>query len=88
MAESDFIRLNLEFLGQRNIRLSAVGLSWPPPARIMILEDGLLREATGDDPACHVMRCIRLSQLTDEQIEGCDGIARGAEYEYLRPDDG
>lgn len=87
MAESDFIRLNLEFLGEWNIRLSAVGLSWPPPARIMILEDGGLREATDADDQCHVMRCIRLSHLTDEQIEGWHGIARGAEYEYLRPDD-
>lgn len=77
----DFVRLRL-MVGQQNIPLQVLGLEWPPPERLTILDGGGVRGAVESDPAEHIMKRIRMSEITDEQREGMTHVARGAEYLY------
>jgi len=81
--QDDFIRIESIFFGSVNIQLSKLDLSWPPPKFLVMEEDGILREATKDDDRAHLLGRVRMSQLTDEQIETMDGVVRGAEYRYI-----
>ncbi len=86
MAADDFIRLNTHFIGQRTISLDKVGLTWPPPERIIVDIDAcVVREPVdGDDPD-FIMKRTRMSELTDEQMKKCPNVCRGAEYHYEEP---
>ena len=42
----------------------------------------LLREAREGDETMFIFKRISMSQLTDEQMEKCPNVARGAEYVY------
>lgn len=84
--ESDFVRLHTKVFGVLNIPLRKLGLEWPPPERlIMDLDDDrkfMVREPTEDDDPNTVFRRTNLSRITDEQMEGMEHVARGAEYKY------
>lgn len=80
MAEHDMIRLHF-VTGARTFHLSAFGLSWPPPERLVVTDDGSLREATTDD--AFVLKRVSMSQFTDEEIAQMPGVVRGAEYRYV-----
>ncbi len=84
MADHDHILLNMMHFGRRRLFLEDLeAVEWPPPERLyMDDETRLLREATDDDDATFVFRRISMSQLTDEQMEKCPNVARGAEYRY------
>lgn len=83
MAEHDHILLNMVHFGRMRVFLDQLELDWPPPERLYM--DGAtkeLREAAEGDDAEFVFKRISMSQLTDEQILKCPGVARGAEYIY------
>lgn len=83
MSKHDHILLHMT-IGSNRIFLDKndnIDFDWPPPERI-IFDGEKLREAIdGDDPQC-IFKRVRMSQLTDEQIAKCPGVARGAEYKY------
>lgn len=85
MATNDLVRLELS-IGTRTLRCSEVGLTWPPPERLIInmedLNGPLLREPTDDDPPQHILRRVSMSALSDEEAERMDHVARGAVYRY------
>ena len=83
MADNDFVRLNLT-IGSVNIPLNKVGLSWPPPERLIMVEGDVVREATDDDDPELVLTRIRMSEIPDDVAAGSDRVARGAEYRYGR----
>lgn len=76
-----FIRLFL-VAGTYTFDLAQFGLTWPPPERIILIEDGQLREATDEDNPAFVLHRTSMSQLTDEQIATMSHVMRGAEYHY------
>ena len=83
MAEHDHILLNMVNFGQTRVFIEELALEWPPPERIyMDGETHLLREARDGDEAMFIFKRISMSQLTDEQMEKCPNVARGAEYVY------
>lgn len=83
MAEHDHILLNMLNFGKTRVFMEELELSWPPPERIyMDGETHLLREARDGDEAMFIFKRISMSQLTDEQMEKCPDVARGAEYVY------
>ncbi len=81
--QDDFIKLESMFFGNVIIPLREVNLSWPPPEFLVMDGVGILREATKDDDKQHLLHRTQMSALTDEQIQSCPGIARGAEYKYV-----
>jgi len=83
MAESDHVLLNMVHFGRRRIFLENLEFDWPPPERLfMDGETHLLREAGDADDKQFIFKRISMSQLTDEQMQRCPHIARGAEYVY------
>jgi hypothetical protein len=83
MADCDHILLNMLNFGKTRVMIDELELDWPPPERIyMDGETHLLREARDGDDAMFIFKRISMSQLTDEQIAKCPGVARGAEYVY------
>ena len=83
MADYDHILLNMKAFGRRRIFIEDLEFGWPPPERLyMDGETHLLRSAIDGDDKVFIFKRISMSQLTDEQIEKCPGIARGAEYIY------
>lgn len=83
MAEHDHILLNMKFFGRPRLLIEDLEFDWPPPARLyMDGETHLLREAADGDEAEFIFKRISMSQLTDEQMERCPNVARGAEYIY------
>ncbi len=84
MANHDHILLNMVMMGPQRIFLEDLELiDWPPPARIYMDDKSkLLREAVDGDDSAFVFKRISMSNLTDEQMESCPGVARGAEYVY------
>ena len=83
MAESDHILLNMMAFGRRRIFLEDLEFDWPPPERLfMDGETSLLRAAADGDDKQFIFKRISMSQLTDEQMQSCPHIARGAEYVY------
>ncbi len=84
MAEHDHILLNMMHFGRQRLFLDDLeAVEWPPPERLyMDNQTSLLREATSDDDADFVFKRISMSQLTEEQMAKCPGVARGAEYRY------
>jgi len=84
VAEHDHILLNMMHFGRRRLFLDDLeAVEWPPPERLyMDDQTSLLREATSDDDADFVFKRISMSQLTEEQMAKCPGVARGAEYRY------
>jgi hypothetical protein len=80
--DTDFVRLNMA-IGVANIRLSKLGLQWPPPERLYLGEHGEIREAQDGDDEAFVMVQTRCSELDDETAAH-PNIARGAEYHYWR----
>lgn len=90
--EDDFIRIHTLVFGTVNIRLAKLGLDWPPPQLLIFKGEGedtsddkIIREPNADDARDQIFERIRMSQITDEQIEGMKHIIRGAEYKYLQP---
>ena len=82
--KDDFIRLNLKYFGEINISVDKTEFSWPPPEFIVMDDDSNdLREATKDDHRDIIFQRISMSQITDEQIEQCPNVARGANYKYV-----
>ena len=83
MAEHDHILLNMVHFGPQRIFLEDLNFDWPPPERIFMDDDDKeLREAIEGDDAQAIFKRISMSQLTDEQMEKCPNVARGAEYIY------
>lgn len=83
MADHDHILLNMVNFGRQRIFIEDLEFDWPPPERLyMDGETQLLRAASGDDDKRFIFKRISMSQLTDEQMVQCSGIARGAEYVY------
>ena len=84
MADADHILLNMVNFGQTRVFMEELTeLDWPPPERIyMDGETHLLREARDGDEPEFIFKRISMSQLTDEQMEKCPNVARGAEYVY------
>jgi hypothetical protein len=83
MADHDHILLNMECFGRQRLFLENLEFNWPPPERLyMDSETHILREAGDDDDKRFIFKRISMSQLTDEQMMKCPGIARGAEYVY------
>jgi hypothetical protein len=84
MAEHDHILLNMVNFGKTRVFMEELeSLDWPPPERIyMDGETHLLREAAEGDEPEFIFKRISMSQLTDEQMEKCPNVARGAEYIY------
>lgn len=84
MADHDHILLNMVNFGQTRVMIDELdSLDWPPPERIyMDGETHLLREARDGDETMFIFKRISMSQLTDEQMEKCPNVARGAEYVY------
>jgi hypothetical protein len=82
MAEHDHILLHMEFAGRQRFFLpnKNIDFNWPPPERITF--DGEKMRAATDNDTVGIFTRIRMSQLTDEQIAKCPGVARGAEYRY------
>lgn len=81
--DDDFVRLNLE-LQTALIAVKDLGLEWPPPERIYLGRHGLVREATDQDEPEFVLVRASYSQITDEQRQGMEHVARGAEYFYTQ----
>ena len=82
--ESDFLRINTEFMGPLNIRPNKFGLGWPPPQFIVIEgETGTVREATAKDKREEIFERVSMSKITDEQIANMEHVARGADYKYV-----
>ncbi len=84
MADADHILINMISFGRQRIFLENLeAIDWPPPERIYMDDETKLLRASveGDEPA-FIFKRISISQLTDEQIAKCPGIARGAEYVY------
>jgi hypothetical protein len=83
MAEHDHVLLNMMAMGRRRIMLEDLEFDWPPPERLyMDGESHLLREARDGDDAEFIFKRISMSQLSDEVMEKCPNVARGAEYVY------
>jgi len=84
----DFIRIESIFFGSVNIRLSKLNLTWPPPEFLVMTdgEDATIREATANDDRDLILHRVQMSELTEEQIEKCPGIARGALYKPVLGD--
>ena len=83
MADHDHILLNMVNFGKTRVMIEELELTWPPPERIyMDGETHLLREAAEGDEPDFIFKRISMSQLTDEQMEQCPNVARGAEYVY------
>jgi len=80
MADADHILLNMVNYGPCRVFLEDLEFDWPPPERLYM--DKVLREAADGDDARFIFKRISMSQLTDEQMVKCPGIARGAEYIY------
>ncbi len=80
--QDDFIRLHMHFFGVVNLRLSALDLEWPPP-EFITFDDGSVREANAKDPREFLFHRRNMSELTDEQIDACPNVVRGAEYFYV-----
>lgn len=77
----DSIRVVLE-TGARIIPCEAVGLTWPPPERLVI-ENGAMRIANHDDDGSpFVLVRSSMSIITDEQRLENENVARCAIYEY------
>lgn len=84
MADHDHILLNMAHFGRTRVFIEDLeAIDWPPPERIyMDGETNVLREAVEGDEVEFTFKRISMSQLTDEQIAKCPGVARGAEYIY------
>jgi len=83
MAEHDHILLNMVNFGRQRIFLENLEFDWPPPERLyMDSASNKLREAGNDDDKDFVFKRISMSKLTDEQMDSCPNVARGAEYIY------
>jgi len=82
MADNDILKVRVEYIGTIWFKLSDVGLTWPPPKRIVVENGQEIRAATQNDDSKTVFRRISMSRLTDDQAEGMDCVARGAEYQY------
>lgn len=83
MADHDHIMLNMTHFGLQRVFLEQLEFDWPPPERLYM--DGKtkeLRAAVEGDDKEFIFKRISMSKLTDEQMESCPGIARGAEYVY------
>jgi len=82
VADHDHMLLNMT-IGPQRIFLECLEFDWPPPERLFM--DGgthILRAAVDGDDGQFVFKRISMSQLTDEQMVKCPGVARGAEYVY------
>jgi len=82
--QDDFIIIESTFFGSVNVKISKLWISWPPPEFLVMTEEGEVREATKDDDKNHLLYRVRMSKLTDEQIDKCPDVARGAEYKYVQ----
>ena len=83
MAEHDHILLNMIHFGKQRIFLEDLEFDWPPPARLFMDDETKeLREAVEGDQPDGIFKRISMSRLTDEVMEQCPGVARGAEYVY------
>lgn len=65
--DDDFIRI-----GEENIFIKQLGLSWPPPEQVDINGTPMVR--------------VRMSSITDEQRAEKTYVCRGAEYKPLISD--
>ena len=82
--EDDYIQITMEFYHPARLKLVDVGLEWPPPQFIVHDGKGMFREATEDDVLVSILERVRLSSLTDEQMEKIGKhVVRGAEYRWL-----
>lgn len=81
----DFIRIRSDSVGEVNLTLDSLGLSWPPPERLVIDSGGKIRAANDDDDPCFMMERVSMSALTDADMETAEHLARGALYTYVIP---
>jgi hypothetical protein len=81
---TDLIRFSFINIPPLTVRMSEVGITWPPPEYIMLeLRRGtmIVRQAEPGDDRELVFQRSHISKLTaEEAIEG--GFQRGAEYSY------
>ncbi len=83
MAKDDYIRVHWKSAGTHNIIMASIGLSWPPPEYLLWdAEDNVFREPNEFDDERLILKRMRMSSITDEQMEKCPGVCRGAEYRY------
>lgn len=88
--DTDFVRLSLS-IGDVNILLSKLKMTWPPPPYIFNAEaGGFIEMSEAQVNRLHpaemefLMERISMSRITDEEIDEMDHIARGAEYKYVQ----
>ncbi len=84
MAEHDFIQLDTVFFGRVRLTLDKLDLEWPPP-EFLVFDGEHIREATAEDKPEDLLQRYTMSKLTDEQMESCPLVARGAAYAYVKP---
>ncbi len=83
MAADDFARINWRSLARQDIKLVDMGLTWPPPERLVWDKvANVFRVPKKSDDMALILKCTNMSQITDEQMEKVDRVARGAEYYY------
>lgn len=83
--DDDYITVTLPLTGQVfTLPLFALGLEWPPPARLFVGNQGEIREATDDDPNTNTLWRSSMSDLSDEERTELTGVARGAAYVPVR----
>ena len=79
--DDDTVRLHLS-VGTINVPLMKIGLTWPPPERIIYTIDEGWREAREDDESALIFKRTNYSPITDEERETLTHVFRGAEYRY------
>ncbi len=84
MAEHDFIQLDTMFFGKVRLMIDDISIDWPPP-EFIVFDGEDVREAKPDDPKQDLFQRFSMSKLTDEQMESCPLVARGAAYAYVQP---
>lgn len=84
VAEHDFIEIQTVFFGKVRMQIENIGIDWPPP-EFIVFDGEEVREAKPDDPKADLFQRHSMSSLTDKQMEGCSGVARGAAYGYVMP---
>lgn len=84
MAEHDFIQLDTMFFGKVRMQIEDIDIDWPPP-EFIVFDGEEVREAKPDDPKQDLFQRYSMSKLTDEQMESCPNVARGAVYGYVQP---
>lgn len=84
MAEHDFIEVETVFFGKVRMTIDTLDIDWPPP-EFIVFDGEDVREAKPDDPKSDLFQRHSMSSLTDEQMEKCPNVARGAAYGYVMP---